>query len=179
MRFSRGYARFSESVKMLPKSLTSPFHGGNTGSNPVGDAMIRKDLLVLPLFVRTARSRCGHDRRSGKISGGLYIVAASKISRSHLQEQERLSACRYHWPKNRASPQSNHHGQPIAPSEVSHVRTVSMHTFIQFTTFAKWGLMRARPVKFRTSFISWSDVGRSEIAGLLYKGQTEALVDHK
>src|SRR5271168_3762798 len=29
---------------------TSPFHGGNTGSNPVGDANIIKDLLETPFF---------------------------------------------------------------------------------------------------------------------------------
>jgi len=42
-------------------SLFTPFHSGNTGSNPVGDAMTLKDLLRSPLRERFGRTRYERD----------------------------------------------------------------------------------------------------------------------
>ena len=40
----------STSPRRLARPRTSPFHGGNTGSNPVGDANKIKHLLETPFF---------------------------------------------------------------------------------------------------------------------------------
>jgi hypothetical protein len=42
MRFCWCYASCYHSMQRTPKILKMPFHGGNTGSNPVGDAKSRQ-----------------------------------------------------------------------------------------------------------------------------------------
>jgi hypothetical protein len=41
---ARGPPHFQDRPRRLARPRTSPFHGGNTGSNPVGDANNPKDL---------------------------------------------------------------------------------------------------------------------------------------
>src|ERR1700723_1371711 len=55
-----------ESPRRLAWPRTSPFHGGNTGSNPVGDANKIKDLLETPFF-------------AGDTSGTQYFFSSTSL----------------------------------------------------------------------------------------------------
>src|SRR5713101_6437721 len=54
--------RNTKRPRRLAWPRTSPFHGGNTGSNPVGDANNPKHLSQSYLYSSFGRGCCGDDR---------------------------------------------------------------------------------------------------------------------
>ena len=67
----------AKSPRRLARPRTSPFHGGNTGSNPVGDANKTKDLLESGHFAVGLK---GFDNRKSLLE--------SMFSRQFLSRQQ-------------------------------------------------------------------------------------------
>ena len=65
-------------MQILPNELKMPFHGDNTGSNPVGDANISKDLAEV------ARFTAGPKRSNKEIHSSVGVLSEEKTSLATL-----------------------------------------------------------------------------------------------
>ena len=83
----------STSPRRLARPRTSPFHGGNTGSNPVGDANLLNNLQI-PSGIMTIEIEAGcsmetasvHAVSRGKVGPGGWRVLSRLCRTWHIQQ---------------------------------------------------------------------------------------------
>ena len=59
MRLSRTLASFAQLVQTSANTVKKPFHGGNTGSNPVGDANKIKKIVYIYQIAGGSKRQAG------------------------------------------------------------------------------------------------------------------------
>ena len=75
-------SQFLKRPRRLARPRTSPFHGGNTGSNPVGDANKINDLLESDLFAEGLK---GFDKKNS-LAGRLLFPCLLARHENHFDK---------------------------------------------------------------------------------------------